>query len=270
MALDAVLTLDGKTPRELGMRVLRNTQRPILSSTVDTVVTVPYMHGAYDFGAYMGPKQFELECAFVAKNSMELQQRVSALAAFLLGPDGRPRTMRVVFANDPVKFYSVRYTGDLQIDRIAGLGTFTLPFTAYDPFPYSVDSTSDLLTWDTDYTWDDDFAWDDGYSFTFKGPGLVDVNNIGNQSAEPIIRITGSFNTLSLTVGDLVFKYSVPMTGTLELDFKRKTAKIGTQNVLQNTNAQFGKLPPGTSEIFVSGLGLNITMDIIFNFKYAA
>lgn len=270
MALDAVLTLDGKTPRELGMRVLRNTQRPILSSTVDTVVTVPYMHGAYDFGAHMGPKQFELECAFVAKNSMELQQRVSALAAFLLGPDGRPRTMRVIFANDPLKYYMVRYTGDLQIERIAGLGTFTLPFTAYDPFPYSVDSTSDLLTWDTDYTWDDDFAWDDGYSFTFSSPGNASVNNLGDQNAEPIISIVGSFSSLTLTVGGVVFAYNAPMSGTLILDFKRKTAKIGTQNVLQNTNAQFGKIPPGESNITVGGTNLNITVDIIFNFKYAA
>lgn len=270
MSHDSVLTLDGVTPKSLGMGVFRRTQRPILSSTVDTIVTVPGMHGGYDFGATMGPKQFELECAFFAKNHIELQQRVSALAAFLLDGDGRPRTMPIIFANDPMKFYTVRYVGDLAIDRIVGLGTFTLPFTAYDPWAYGKESTSDLLTWDTDYTWEDDFSWSDGYSFSFSGPGLAEINNQGSLNAEPVIRISGSFTSLSLTVGDVVFKYNVPMSGTLELDFKRKTAKMGTQNVLQNTNAKFGKIPPGTSEIFVSGLGMNITMDVIFNFKYAA
>ncbi|ANY71654.1 hypothetical protein BBD41_03130 [Paenibacillus ihbetae] len=270
MSRYAVLTLDGKAPQELGMGVFRGSQRPILSSTVDTIVTVPGMHGAYDFGATMGPRQFDLECAFVAKNSMELQQRVSAFAAFLLGPDGRPRTMPVVFSNDPSKQYMVRYSGDLPIDRVSGLGTFTLPFVAYDPWAYSKESTSDLLTWDTDYTWDDDFAWDDGYSYEFRGPGTAEINNLGTLNAEPIIEITGSFSSLSLTVGGVVFTYNVPMSGTLVLDFRRKTAKIGTQNVLQNTNAQFGKLPLGISNIVVGGSGLNITMDVNFKFKYAA
>lgn len=270
MASDSVLTLDGLTPKELGMGVFRKTQRPILSATVDNTVTVPGMHGAYDFGATMGPRSFTLECAFITKNHMELQQLVSKFAAFLLDGDGRPRTMPIIFANQPDRQYAVRFSGDLQIDRIGGLGTFTLPFTAFDPFPYSVVSTSDLLTWDTDYTWDDDFAWDDGYSFDFRGPGTAEINNIGTLNVEPIIRISGSFTTLSLTVGGVVFTYNTSMNGTLVLDFKRKLAKIGTQNVLQNTNAQFGKLPPGESEIIVGGSGLNITMDIIFNFKYAA
>ncbi|AYB47123.1 distal tail protein Dit [Paenibacillus lautus] len=270
MSHDSVLTLDGVTPKSLGMGVFRRTQRPILSSTVDTIVTVPGMHGAYDFGATMGPKQFELECAFFAKNHIELQQRVSALAAFLLDGDGRPRTMPIIFANQPDRQYTVRYSGDLQIDRISGLGTFTLPFTAFDPFAYSKTSTSDLLTWDTDYTWEDDFVWDDGYSFDFIGPGIAEINNLGSLNAEPIIEISGSFSSLSLTVGGIVFTYNTPMSGTLVIDFKRKTAKSGTQNVLQNTNAQFGKIPPGTSNIVVGGSGLNITMELKFNFKYAA
>lgn len=270
MSNDAVLTIDGVTPRALGLGVFGKTQRPILSSTVDTIVTVPGMHGAYDFGATMGPRQFELECAFIARNHMELQQRVSALAAFLLDGNGKPRTMPIIFANQPDRQYMVRYVGDLAIERIVGLGTFTLPFTAFDPWAYSKESTSDLLTWDADYTWEDDFAWDDGYSFDFRGPGTVEINNLGTLNAEPIIEIIGSFSSLSLTVGGVVFTYNVPMSGTLVIDFKRKTAKIGTQNVLQNTNGQFGKLPPGISNITVGGAALNITMDVNFNFKYAA
>lgn len=271
MSRYAVLTIDGIKPQVLGLGVFRGSQRPILSSTVDTIVTVPGMHGAYDFGAYMGPRQFDLECAFVTKNSMELQRRVSAFAAFLLGPDGRPRTMPVIFSNDPAKFYMVRYTGDLQIDRVSGLGTFTLPFIAYDPWAYGKDSTAKLLTWDTDYSWDDGFAWSDGYSFDFRGPGTAEVNNIGTLEAEPVIQITGSFSNLSLTMGGIQFTYNVPMDGLLDIDFKRKIVRYGgTQNVLSNTNAKFGKLPPGTSNIIVGGTNLNITMDVIFNFKYAA
>lgn len=270
MSADVVLYLGDKTPRELGMRVLRESQRPIAPPTVDNIVSIPNMHGAYDFGAYLGPRQMPLECALVARNSIELQKLVSDLAAYLIGPDGKPKTMPLIFRNQPDRQYYVRYSGDLQINRAVGLGLFTLPFTAYDPFAYGVQSTSDLLTWDTDYTWDDDFSWSDDYSFSFNGPGTVQINNFGKLNIEPVVEVTGSFSTLSLTIGGVVFSYISPMSGTLTIDFKRKTARIGTQNVLQNTNANFGKLPPGTSDLIVGGTNLNVTVDVIFNAKYPA
>ena len=270
MSLGAVLTIGGVSPKELGLGTFRNSQRPILSSTVDNTVTIPGMHGAYDFGATMGPKQFEIECAFMEKNHIELQRRVSAFAAFLLDGDGRPRTMDIVFVNSPDRKYAVRYVGSLDIDRISGLGTFALPFTAFDPFAYSKQNTDELLTWDTDYTWEDDFAWGDSYNFAFNSPETVQINNFGTLNVEPLIVVTGSFNTLSLTTGGVEFKFNTPFNGTLEINYKRKTVKSGNQNVLQNTNAKFGKLPPGTSDLIVNGTNLNISVDVIFNAKYAA
>ncbi|WP_411736101.1 distal tail protein Dit [Paenibacillus sp. M2] len=270
MIFNSVLTIDGILPSKLGLGVFRNTQRPILSSTVDNTVTIPGMHGAYDFGATMGPKQFELECAFIEKNHMELQRRASALAVFLLDGDGRPRTMDIVFSNSPDRKYSVRYVGSLNIDRISGLGTFKLPFTAFDPFAYSKQDTTELLTWDTDHTWQDDFAWGDIYEFGFQGSETVQINNFGTLNVEPLIIVTGSFSYLSLTIGGVDFKYNTAFNGTLEINYKRKTVKSGTQNVLQNTNAKFGKLPPGTSDLIVNGTNLNISVDVIFNAKYAA
>ncbi len=268
MASDAVLTLDGKTPQELGMGVFGKTQRPILSSTVDNIQTVPGMHGAYDFGATMGPRSFELECAFMARNHIELQSRVSNLAAFLLDADGRPRTMPIVFANQPERLYMVRYTGDLQIDRIAGLGVFALPFVAYDPFAYSIYWSNEINV-DSRISVDSKISVDTRYRYHITTTQSITINNYGNQNAQPIIEISGAFSSLSLTVGGVVFTYNVPFSGTLTLDFARKTARIGTTNVLHNTNAQFGKLSPGRPSVAVSGTGLNFTMVIKFRQKYA-
>lgn len=270
MIFNSVLTIDGIPPSELGLGVFRNTQRPILSSTVDNTVTIPGMHGAYDFGATMGPKQFELECAFITRNHTELQLRASALAAFLLDGDGRPRTMDIVFANSPDRKYSVRYVGSLNIDRISGLGTFTLPFTAFDPFAYSITDTGSLLTWDTDYTWEDDFAWGDSYDFAFNGPGTVQINNFGKLNVEPLIIVSGSFGNLSLTIGGNEFRYNTSFNGTLEINYKRKTVISGNQNMLKYSNAKFGKLPPGTSDMIVGGTNLNISIDVVFQAKYPA
>lgn len=268
MASDAVLTVDGLTPKELGMGVFRKTQRPILAPTVDNVVTVPHMHGAYDFGATMGPKPFNLECAFMARDYRELQERVSNLAAFLLDADGRPRTMFIIFANQPDRQYTVRYVGSLDIDRIAGLGTFILPFTAYDPFAYSTWESNDLNV-DSLISVDSDIFVDTGYSFTINSPQTITAYNYGNQNAQPIIEISGAFSSLSLTVGGVEFKYNVGMSGSIEIDFKKKTVKFQGHNALQNTNAKFGKLPIGISNIVIGGTGLNFTMTLKFRQKYA-
>lgn len=178
--------------------------------------------------------------------------------------------MDIVFSNQPDRKYSVRYVGSLNIDRISGLGTFTLPFTAFDPFAYSLTDTGSLLTWDTDYTWEDDFAWGDAYTFDFTRAGTVQINNFGRLNVEPLIVVAGSFNTLSLTVGGVEFRYNTPLNGMLEINYKRKTAKSGNQNVLQNSNAKFGKLPPGTSDLIVGGTNLNISIDVVFQAKYPA
>ena len=268
MIFNSVLTIDGIPPSELGLGVFRNSQRPILSSTVDNTVTIPGMHGAYDFGATMGPKQFELECAFIEKNHMELQQRASALAAFLLDGDGRPRTMDIVFANSPDRKYSVRYVGSLNIDRISGLGTFTLPFTAFDPFAYSVTSSLDVNV-DSEILVDSDINVDISYSHTIYTPQTITVFNYGNQNAQPVITIRNEFSTLSLSVGGVEFTYNTYMNGVLEIDFKRKTVSRSGVNLLKNTNARFGKIPVGESQILVNGTGLNMIMDIQFNYKYA-
>ncbi|MBP1907073.1 putative phage tail component-like protein [Paenibacillus turicensis] len=268
MNADVVLTLGGKTPRELGMRVLRESQRPIAPSTVDNLVTVPYMHGAYDFGAYLAPRQLTLECALVAKNSIELQQLISALARFLIGADGRPKTMPIIFRSQPDRWYMARYSGDLQITRVVGLGTFTLPFTAYDPFAYSTYESIDINVDNENINVDSDISVDTAYTFDISGPDQLSVTNNGNQNVEPVIQITGSFNSLSITLGDVTFTYNAPISGTLVIDFKRKTAMLDNVNVLHNTNAKFGELPTGVSNVDIAGTGLNISMSIIFRNKF--
>lgn len=268
MSADVVLYLGDKTPRELGMRVLRESQRPIAPPTVDNIVSISNMHGAYDFGAYLGPRQMPLECALVARNSFELQKLVSDLAAYLIGPDGKPMTMPLIFRNQPDRQYYVRYSGDLQINRTVGLGLFTLPFTAYDPFSYSIYDSLNINV-DSPIYVDSNITVDISYDFTIVGRQTLQIDNFGNQNAYPIIEIVGQFNYLSLIVGGVNFTYNVPMNGTLTLDFKRKTAKIGNNNVLNNTNAMFGKLPVGNSIVQVDGDALNFYMAIKFNQKYA-
>lgn len=268
--MNSVHLIDGVSPDTLGLLTFRRTQRPILSQTVDVTETVPYRHGAYDFGATLAPRMFELEAVFNSRDYQALQILVSNLAEFLLDEDGRPRTMPIVFANQIDRQYMVRYAGDLQIDRIGGLGVFSLPFIAFDPLAYSA-WTSDELNVDSSVSVDSDVLVDTDYRYSVTGSQTITVYNYGTLAAKPVFVITGSFTTLSLTVGGVAFTFSQATSGgTLEIDFARMTVKHNGLNALQYSNAQFGKLSKGANSVAVSGSGVNVQILVKFRMPYAA
>lgn len=176
MSADVVAYLGGKTPEELGMRVLRESKRPILPPTIDSTLSIPGRHGEYDFGAYLGARPLPLECAFVARNSIELQQRAATLARFLVDSYGRPRELSLAYRNRPGQKFIVRYSGSLDINRVAGLGLFTLPFVAYDPFAYA----------------DQERIYE---ALIKESPESITVETIGNIRTSPVIVLTNEGTT---------------------------------------------------------------------------
>lgn len=266
----SVYTIDGVSPETLGLLTFRKSQRPILSQTVDMIETVPYRHGAYDFGATLAPKQFSLEAVFSSTDYQSLQILVSDLAAFLLDENGCPRTMPIVFNNQIDRHYMVRYRGNLPIDRIAGIGMFTLPFVAYDPFAYS-NWMSDELSVDSLVSVDSELTIDTDYTYTVSGPQTISVPNYGSLAAQPLFVVTGSFTTFEIDLGGKTFVYNDAVSnGTLEIDFSRKIVKLNGANALHHTNRVFGKLSRGSNSVVIDGSGINVQIVVKFRMPYAA
>jgi len=126
--------LDDKSNVELGFLVRGTSKRPGLPSTVDRTLSIPGRNGIRDYGADIDARQFIIDGAFNTRNYIELQQRVMNLAAYLVDSYGKPRTLQLRFAERPNQYFNVRLVGSFDIDRIMGLGMFSLPFTAFDPF----------------------------------------------------------------------------------------------------------------------------------------
>jgi len=78
-----------------------------------------------------------LDCVFVTRNATELQQKVMELSRFLVDSFGRPRQLKLRLRERPGQFFTVRFVGSLDVERIIGTGLFSLPFVAFDPFAYS-------------------------------------------------------------------------------------------------------------------------------------
>ncbi|WP_375104648.1 distal tail protein Dit [Paenibacillus sp. RS8] len=260
--------LGDKSPKDLGLRTLRDSQRPILAPTVDRTYAMPFMHGAYDFGSDAGPRPLPLECAFMERNPYQLQRRVSALAAHLVDGEGRPRTMSLIYTNQPDQQFLVRYSGQLPTTREAGLGKFVLPFIAFDPFAYSIYDLDEINV-DSEIPVDMEVSVDLASTYSVTGPMVIPFKNFGSLNGTPVLEISGSFSYLSITIGGVETTYNTAMSGTLVLDFARKTARVGSTNVLRNTNRRFGALPVGDSIIMVNGSGLNCSLSINLHAKYA-
>jgi predicted phage tail component-like protein len=178
-----VKTLGGKTPQQLGMLVLRGSKRPILPNTRDRSVIVPGRNGGWDFGADLDSRSFDLECAFNAPTSSELQARAELLARLLVDANGKPRPLELVFEVHPERTYTVRYSGSLGIDRIAGLGKFTLPLVAFDPHSVGPENV---------------------YEATITAsPTLITIESTGDIRTQPVIVLTntgiGTINEITLT-----------------------------------------------------------------------
>ena len=167
-------TLGGRTASELGLELLQGTQRRILPDTRDIVLTIPGRPGAYDFGAEFGVRLFELECLLHgAATSEQLQALIRNLASHLIGADGKPRTLKLVFDDEPNKYYNVRFAGSLPIEQIASTGRFTLPLVAYNPHAYALeDTTKHVVITDS--------------------PTSMTIDKVGNAPARPRIRLVNT------------------------------------------------------------------------------
>ena len=161
------ITLGGKTATELNIRVLKGTQEPITAATRDRTLTIPGRHGAYDFGADLSVRMFALECAILADSPSDLQTKIRALAAHLSDARGRPRTLELIWDEEPDRHYSVRYSGNLPVERVAAIGLFTLPLTAFDPFAYGEDQRKEQLV--------------------ETSPEVIVVESFGNVETPPVI-----------------------------------------------------------------------------------
>lgn len=134
--------LDGKTPSELGVVLLRGHGHPMLPRTDDRIMPVSGRHGDWDFGADLRSRDITLPLEFVGcANRQELQERIREFAAFLVNADGSPRTMRLTFDTEPNVYYNVRYSGRLPVRRMIESGRFDLPLVAVEPWGHAVEET---------------------------------------------------------------------------------------------------------------------------------
>jgi phage-related protein len=264
------LTLDGKRPEELGLKLLQEHQHPVLPDTRDRSVEIPGKHGAYDFGADLGVRPFELPFMVNQFKKVDVQQKVREFTRLLVNPDGRPKTIPLIFDYEPDKSYSVRYTGSLPIDRLVRMGEFVLPLTAFDPYAYALANAYDPKE---DYQYDvnnygegyyentQSFKWE--YSNHYSG-----VHNYSYYETELILTIQGTVTNPSITHLETGTILTLPSINneTMVINSSNFTVKVGEVNSLVGTD--FIKIISGDNGFLFEGENPNATVTYQWKHKF--
>ncbi|HEK9103332.1 TPA: phage tail family protein [Bacillus pseudomycoides] len=265
------LTIDGKHISELNLQLLRDHQNPAAPSTRDNVMTIPGMHGAYDFGATLGPREFNLPLHLKLKNEYDtLSSAIRKVMAIFIDPYGKPRTVKLIFDYEPDKYYMVRYSGNIPINRLFSMGKFELPLTAYDPHAYSVFDTSDDVLWGDDIPFMSDIPFGIGdFSYEVTTPTTVQIENVGSLVVRPIINIIGSASSMTLTVNGKSFSVGgFPEGAVLLIDSQHYVVTRDGQNYLSKMTGDFLELMPGKNSVSITGTNLNLQISFEFHAKY--
>lgn len=272
MKISNTVFIDDVDIRTLGLHLLADHDNPIISGTRDYGVAIPGMNGALDYGSDLEPIQFNIPLYIPAANPMELQTMVRKVKSILLDAYGKPRTFKLTFGYETDKYYNVRVSGNVPIDRIfARSGRFVLPLICHEGHALSV-ARNDEVTWgntvipfSSEYTLG--HTGDGSKSFTVEGSTIVTLtgNNI-----RPILHITGSGTDVEIEWGGKSMNLGTFTDATWVFD-------LGEYVVLKNgalalhlitgdwITMEFTK---GDNLINVNGSGLDLTFRVEFRDRY--
>ncbi|MEC2943435.1 phage tail family protein [Bacillus cereus] len=266
------LTIDGKRLNELNLALLPGFQHPAAPPIRDYTVSIPGRPGAYYFGSDIDPLEFNLPLIIKPQeNRFELAAAIRKMVTAFIDPYGRPKVVKLIYDYEPDKYYKVQYSGSLSIDRYFRMGKFELPLIAYDPHPYSIVDSTDIVLWGDEIPFMSDIPLDIGASqFRITSPQLLNIDNFGSKVIRPTIEISGSATSLTLTIQGESFYFGTFTNSSFLIDAERYAAIKNGQNFLFQLQGNLEKLElmPGTNAINIGGSNLNINIAFKYRAKY--
>lgn len=204
----------------LGILITRDTREEILPSIKNYTESVPGKHGEYKFKTELKGKTLELTVVTDEGLTPTQKEDLKELFAQYLSPLNGEKSL--TFANDIEKQYKVRYSGRINIENYPTWFKFVIPFKMSSPFITG--------------------------SFENIQIGSGTIENKGNIDAHMIIEIGGLSTNPSLIIDGELLNYTGTINAgeTLVIDTKKRTAKIGNTNVLDNWCKKFPVLKPET------------------------
>lgn len=107
-------------------------------STIDNLIMIPGKNGEIDMGSSIGSRPLNFPLGVKPQLSRsKLQQKIRYFMFELFDQYGKPKEIKLTLGYEPEKWYKVKYSGSMPIERLVTMGAFTLPLKAYDPYAYA-------------------------------------------------------------------------------------------------------------------------------------
>src|SRR5690625_7343305 len=106
-AVESRVWIDEYLLQDEGISVLLATDEPALPSFRNISVSVPGRHGAYDFGAYLEPREFTLNVVCPRQSYTDLKRQIRELNKRCIDDYSRPKTVEQRYGEQGDKCYCV-------------------------------------------------------------------------------------------------------------------------------------------------------------------
>lgn len=269
-----MLSIDGVHLKDdLGLTVHMDSEEEALPSTQDYSVNVPGRHGDYTFKSWLQPRKINVVIVIPRQESTtDLQVFVREVMRLLVDQFGNPKTVELIYDFEPDKYYSAKYSGSVDYDRVANTGRLELPFTAYDPYAYS-NTFNDEVTWgstdvfftNTTYTYGNAGTGASGVNVT--GPTAIDVS-VEGYAVKPIIEVEGSAGSLTLKANGHTIEFPSFSDVIWTIDCDKYLVMKDGNNAFGEVRLRDFLLNEGLNEIDVTGTNINVNIKIKFRDKF--
>lgn len=262
-----MVKLDGRSPEEFGLLFLKDHYHPATPEMRNRTMTIPGMPGEWDFGSEWGSRPFSLPFGLIDYDRYELQRKLRAFVAFLMDAYGKPREIKLTFDYEPDKYYSVKVSQRVDVDRAIHSGQLELPLVAHNPYAKS-STTSDKYILDSDISVMADIMLDTGLSNrAITSPQSFEVINNGSVAIPFSFIVEGSGANVTLSANGKTLSLGTFSSKTIQL-LDNYVIKVNGVSDLTSTNGVFIELMPGRNTITVGGTNLNLTVSESLTYQY--
>lgn len=265
--------INGVGLRELNLYLLQDHEHPLMTGTRDRIITIPNMHGAYDYGADLEPIPFNLPIGFIRKSREDIQRTIRIIKDLLIDGRGKPKTFKLTFGYEPDKYYNVRFSGSIPIERLLGqIGQFELPLVCFDGHAWS-STRSDEVVWGSEVITFESDVYTYGHSGDgrklFTSPGSTNIT-VSGANVKPIIRLKGYGSNVKVVCGEKSFSLGSFITSNWLIDLNEYVVLKDGVNALHLIKGNWigMELTQGDNHIDVSGIGLHLDFSVEFNDRY--
>lgn len=265
--------IDDVNIEKLGLRMRKGHEHPLTGGTLDRFISIPGKHGVYDYGADLEALQITLPLTIREDRPINLQTKLSDLKRILLDGKGKTRTFKLSFGYEPDRYYLVRLTGSVPLERyFKGYGRFDLPLIAPDPRSYST-TKNDEVVWGSETITFESEVYTYGHSGdgakTFTTPGSTFVT-VSGANVKPIFRLKGYGTNVSVACGEKSLSLGSFITSNWLIDLNEYVVLKNGINALHLIKGNWigMELTQGDNKIDVSGIGLHLDFSVEFNDRY--